>query len=116
MYFLTGENRNYNRERANWERVVPYEDWVRMPGEYGRACGRGAWQVGVRYSYVDLNCDKVYGGQENEVTFGLNWFLNPNLKFQWNYDATYRDNEVSSGNSASNGWINGFGTRMCLDF
>jgi phosphate-selective porin OprO/OprP len=116
MYMLTGENRNYNRERANFERVVPYEDWVRMPGEYGRACGRGAWQVGLRYSYVDLNSDKVYGGQENEITAGLNWFLNPNLKFQWNYDATYRDNEVSSGNSSSNGWINGFGMRMAFDF
>jgi phosphate-selective porin OprO and OprP len=116
MYMLTGENRNYNRERANFERVVPYEDWVRMPGEYGRACGHGAWQVGIRYSYVDLNDKKVYGGQENEFTAGLNWFLNPNLKLQWNYDATYRDNEVSSGNAASNGWINGFGTRLVFDF
>jgi phosphate-selective porin OprO and OprP len=116
MYMLTGENRTYMRERAAFDRVVPYEDWMRMPGDYGRACGRGAWQVGVRYSYVDLNDLKVYGGQENEITFGLNWFLNPNLKFQFNYDATYRDNEVSSGNSASNGWINGFGARMCLDF
>lgn len=116
MYMITGENRDYNRQRGGFERVVPYEDWVRMPGEYGRACGRGAWQVGVRYSYVDLNDLRVFGGQENEFTFGLNWFLNPNLKLQFNYDATYRDNELSSGNAASNGWINGFGTRVAFDF
>jgi phosphate-selective porin OprO/OprP len=116
MYFLTGENRNYNRQRANWERVVPYEDWVRVPGEYGRACGHGAWQIGARYSYVDLNDKAVHGGQESEFTLGLNWFLNPNLKFQFNYDATYRDEETVAAGSASNGWINGFGTRMCLDF
>lgn len=116
MYFITGENRTYNRDRGCFERVVPYEDWVRMPGDYGRACGRGAWQIGVRYSYVDLNDMRVYGGQEHEITCGLNWFLNPNLKFQFNYDATYRDNEVASGNAPSNGWISGFGTRFSFDF
>ena len=92
---------------------MPYEDYVRMPGEYGRACGRGAWQVGARYSYVDLNDKRVHGGQENEFTAGLNWFLNPNLKFQFNYDSTYRDNEArqrqrhrrTAGSTASaRGW------------
>ena len=62
MYMITGENRNYNRQRGSFERVVPYEDYVRMPGEYGRACGRGAWQIGLRYSYCDLNSLHVYGG------------------------------------------------------
>jgi len=114
MYMLTGENRNYNRERAVFERIVPYEDYVRMPGEYGRACGWGAWQLGARYSYVDLDSMSVHGGVVNEFTAGLNWFLNPNLKFQFNYDYMFRDNE--GVNAPSNGRINSLGTRMCLDF
>ena len=48
------------------------------------------------------------------MTLGLNWFLNPNLKFQFNYDYTFRDFE--GANAVSNGAINGFGTRMDLDF
>ena len=49
MYMLTGENRNYNRERGSFERVVPYEDYVRMPGEYAApaawAPGRSAFAI-----------------------------------------------------------------------
>ena len=112
MYMLTGENRIYNRQRGNFERVVPYENYFRSPGDYNTCTGRGAWQVGARYSYVDLNSDGIHGGVDNEFTAGLNWFLNPNLKFQFNYDYTVRTEVAAAGD----GEVNGFGTRMVLDF
>ena len=97
--------------------MVPYENYFRVPGDYNTCTGRGAWQVCARYSYVDLNDLGVHGGDDNEFTAGLNWILNPNLKFQWNYDYTFRNlNQTTNGNNASSGYINGFGTRMVLDF
>ena len=71
----------------------------------------GAWQVGVRYSWIDLNDNSIPGGVVNGVTFGLNWYLNPNLKFQWNYDIADRD-----VNGSSDGLVHSFGMRTAFDF
>ncbi len=116
-YFLTGENRNYNRQKADYERVVPYENWFRAPGDYNCCTGLGAVQVCARYSYVSLDNGNVHGGQEDEYTFGLNWFLNPNLKFQFDYDYTsYSDRATSATFPFSHGTVGALGTRMDLDF
>ena len=109
LWFLTGENRVYNRTRGCFDRVVPYENYFNMPGQH-LPCGYGAWQVGARYSYTDLNNQGIQGGYINELTLGLNWFLNPNLKYQFNYDLTERDYR------GNDGAINGFGCRMVADF
>lgn len=113
LWFLTGENRIYNRRAAVFDRVIPNENFylVRNPG--GAPCfGRGAWQVGVRYSGLDLNSVGINGGKLNSLTLGLNWYLNPNMKVQWNYDFTHRTQVgyVGAGN------INSFGMRLALDF
>ena len=52
------------------------------------------------------------GGILNSLTLGVNWFLNPNLKFQFNYDITYRS-QVAQTDPA---WINAGGVRMAFDF
>ena len=88
LYFLTGENRNYNRVTAGFSRVTPYENFFNMPGERTH-CGLGAWQVGGRYSWIDLNDKGVHGGIVNEYTLGLNWFLNPNMRYAFNYCYTH---------------------------
>jgi len=43
---------------------------------------------------------------------GLNWFLNPNMKVQWNMAIDHRE-AVPSG---SDGWTYIFGARVALDF
>ena len=45
----------------------------------------GAWQVGLRFSYLDLNDKAIQGGMVYDWTAGLNWFWNPNMKVQLNY-------------------------------
>lgn len=40
------------------------------------------------------------------------WFLNPNIKFQWNYDIGHR----SLLGGTSDGYYSGFGMRMAMDF
>jgi phosphate-selective porin OprO/OprP len=113
LYFLTGENDRYNRKTGAFDRVIPYENFflVRDP-DGNHTCGLGAWQVGVRYNYLDLNDSGINGGILHNVTAGVNWFLNPNMKVQYNYIATHRDVVGTAGD----GWINGWGVRVAHDF
>ena len=115
LYFLTGEHRYYNRKTAAFGRVTPNENfsWYGMSEDGCEGCtGPGAWQVGARYSWIDLDHDAIRGGTVHDFTLGLNWFLNPYTKFQWNVEALYR----SAPNPAFDGWAYGFGTRLAIDF
>jgi phosphate-selective porin OprO/OprP len=111
-YFLTGDSRVYNKFYATPAGVVPMENafWVRNGS--GCCAGWGAWQVGVRYNAVDLNDNGINGGTLNSFTFGVNWFLNPNTKWQFNYDFTNRGpvKTVAAGD------INSSGTRFQYSF
>jgi len=117
LYFLTGESDNYTLEKMAFDRVKPFENvfWVR--GEDGcKYCGRGAWQIGARYDFLDLNDQGINGGQLHNGTLGLNWFWNPNTKVQFNYIATYRDVSDTAAFPNGSGWINGWGVRFAQDF
>ena len=125
FYFLTGEHENYNRKTGVFDRVTPAENSCLVQTPCGPAWGRGAWQIGARYDYLDLNNQGIDGGMLHNLTAGLNWFLNPNMKLQFNYIATYRDAEgvlipgtnplVLTGDQGT-GWIHGFGMRLAHDF
>ena len=56
-----------------------------MPGENGcNLFSRGAWQVGARYSWIDLNDNGINGGLMRQHTLGLNWYLHRFVKIQVN--------------------------------
>jgi phosphate-selective porin OprO/OprP len=117
LYFLTGESDNYSFEKMAFDRVKPFENFFWVRGEDGcRYCGRGAWQVGARYNYLDLDDQGINGGQLHNATLGLNWFWNPNTKVQFNYIATYRDVSDTAAFPNGSGWINGWGIRVAQDF
>ena len=109
LYFLTGEYQPYLRTEGAFGRVVPRHPYRWKKGECLRGCG--AWQFGVRFSYVDLNDKTIQGGTLYDWTAGLNWFLTGNMKVQFNYIAEHRDQP-----GATVGWINGFGLRAAYDF
>jgi len=110
LYFLTGEHRPYDHDRGAFTRIVPHSNafLVRTPECAG--FGPGAWQIGARYSQLDLNHSGIEGGIIDDMTLGLNWFLNPNMKFQWNYVYTRRDALTGAGD------IHCFGMRLAMDF
>jgi phosphate-selective porin OprO/OprP len=108
LYFLTGETRGYDRKNAVFDRVIPLRNFNIWDGFDG--CG--AWQVGLRYAYVDLQNKGVNGATLNDFTLGLNWFLNPNTKVQWNLAIDHRE----STPPGSSGWTYIFGTGLAMDF
>src|SRR6266540_412791 len=89
LYFLTGEHQDYVRREGGFGRVVPRNNYHLKPGDSCR--GFGACQVGARFSYLDLNDKAIQGGRLYDWTAGLNWFLNPNMKVQFNYILEHRD-------------------------
>jgi phosphate-selective porin OprO/OprP len=112
LYFLTGEHDNYNKATGVFDRVIPHRNFY-----FRRGCiasGPGAWQIGMRYNYLDLNDATLDGGILHNITCGLNWFWNPNLKFQFDYMATHRDAPLAG--DLGDGWINGWGIRTAFDF
>jgi phosphate-selective porin OprO/OprP len=122
MYFLTGEHDHYNRKTGVFERLRPNTNFFKPNKCDGGISGMGAWQIGVRYNYLDLNDNAINGGVLHNLTAGLNWFWNPNMKWQFNYSATERDVSAVAGSVAGtpintgSGMIHGFGTRVAMDF
>jgi phosphate-selective porin OprO/OprP len=92
-YFLTGENRSYKREMGTFDRVKPKENFNIRKGTWG------AWQVAFRYDVVDLSEKDVQGGQLQDLTTALNWYLTPNARVMANYVHGHRsgDGNVDSG-------------------
>jgi phosphate-selective porin OprO/OprP len=122
LYFFTGENRTYIRQSGVFGRTIPNENFSFSKRTWG------AWQGGIRFDWQDLNSGKfVNGGNCQDMTFGLNWFLNPNARFQFNYVLSWLNNApavtfpgtVGALNGArfvGDGTINSFGGRMDFTF
>ena len=83
-YFLTGEQRGYNKNAGSLVRALkPNHDfsWTEK--------GWGAWEVAARLSYVDLNSGSVLGGRMGIAMAGLNWYWNTYVRWQLNGGYAY---------------------------
>jgi phosphate-selective porin OprO/OprP len=121
-YTLTGENRAYDKRFGTLDRTYfkngPYTNaWFVRNDDGDLDVGWGAWEVAARYSYVNLNdgagLDRIQGGVLNGLSLGLNWYLNANLKcnFDWIYD---RRSELAPGTFG--GYTSGYGMRVQFEF
>lgn len=99
-YFLTGEHRPYKASEGAFDRVVPSQN-------FNREGGLGAFEVAARFSRIDLDSEGIAGGTLNDGTLGLNWYLNPNVRFSFNYVL---------GRLEGVGWTNQAQSRFQVDF
>jgi len=75
--FLTGEHKNFSRKKTAFDRVDPKKN-------FGKG-SLGAVELSLRYSSVDFNDRDLQAGTMRDVTAGLNWYLNPAVRFTFNY-------------------------------
>ncbi|PID68504.1 MAG: hypothetical protein CR989_05040 [Flavobacteriales bacterium] len=78
-YFITGEHVNYKDSYSGFGRVKPKNNFI------GSGGGAGAWELALRYSYANLNNKDILGGKEQNVSLGVNWYLNPVSRVMFNY-------------------------------
>jgi phosphate-selective porin OprO and OprP len=83
-YVLTGESRPYNAGSASYGGVAPANPFSLAGG------GWGAWEIAGRFSTVDLNdqlatANGVAGGRQTVYTLALNWYVNRNVRFMFDY-------------------------------
>lgn len=75
-YFLTKEHRPYKSSYKGFSRIKPLHNF-----DYNK--GWGAFEIALRVSSFDLS--EANQGKLNDVTFGLNWYLNAYTRFMYNY-------------------------------
>ena len=110
-YMLLGGARPFKRSYAVWNRVKPCTNlWAKD------CCGFGGLMLAARYSTVDLDDGLVRGGVANDITVGLNWYLNPNTVVKLNYVYVDVENAHGVGSPAGDGNLSIFGTRFQVDF
>jgi phosphate-selective porin OprO/OprP len=110
MYWLTGEHRNYNRRTGIHGAVTPNCNFFCRQTDCGTECGRGAWEVAARVSYLNLNSGAVQGGSLTDLTLGLNWNYAVRSRVMFNYIHAFLDR----GGLNSNADI--FSTRLQFTF
>lgn len=113
-YFLTGETRGYDKDFGTFARyyVMPFSNFWWKRG----SMGLGAWELAVRYSYLNLNDGPIQGGIMTGTTVGLNWYWNPNMKLQFEYLDNQRYHKGTTNGGTAPGVIQGFGTRVQIQF
>jgi phosphate-selective porin OprO/OprP len=93
-YFLTGESRSY--EKGQFAKITP-------------RAKSGAWELTTRYSVLDAQ-DNHSGVKANNVTVGVNYYINEQVRLMMNYINTQLTQAVSSDTG------NAFSFRLQYDF
>jgi phosphate-selective porin OprO/OprP len=75
-YTLTGESRPYRRRLGIIGGISPTRSW--------REGGRGALEIALRFSRINLDSQEVRGGALNDGSFALNWYATPHIKTSFN--------------------------------
>lgn len=89
-WFITGEHKNYVLSKTTFDRVTPKKN-------LGQDGGFGAIELSFQYSHINFNDADLTGGIMNNITTGINWYLNPAVKVAFNY--VYSDvKNIGKGN------------------
>jgi phosphate-selective porin OprO/OprP len=63
----------------------PYSEFFRVRTNRDIGMGPGAWEIAARFSTINLSDGNVQGGRLNDVTLGVNWYLNFQSRVMFNY-------------------------------
>lgn len=123
-WFITGESRSFRN--GSVDRVKPFANFNPQKGDWG------AFELAARYDRLDLtdggllaNAGAPVKKKGDTWTLGLNWYLNPNVRFVANYIRFKGENSplvtpaplataANGPNTTAKGDV--IGTRLQVDF
>lgn len=77
-WVVTGESLRYRRKTGSFGGIRPRNRW-------------GAVELATRYSTLDLDDRDVTGGEQQNLAFGVNWYINRNFRVMGNYILVYAE-------------------------
>jgi len=101
-YLFTGETHPYKAQSGVFEDVIPKKTFFEG--------GYGAWELGLRVSYVDLTSGPIDGGTFTKFTALVNWYMNAALRLEAAYGYGILDKDDNTGGMSL------FQTRVQLQF
>jgi len=90
-WFLTRDHRAYNKVVGAFSGFVPRQTFHPFKGQWG------AFEVGARYSYLDLSDGPIDGGCMHTFMPGLNWYWSQYARLEFNYGWSIVDGGPSPG-------------------
>lgn len=105
-YFLTGEHRGYDRTRGAFSQVDVLRPVTRSRNHPDS--GYGAFEAAMRFAYFDMNSPNLPLDSNGnpaqtvlyEITTGLNWYLNSNVRVMFDYTTGMPDKIAFGSTSA----------------
>lgn len=91
---LLGGQQDYNNSRGAFNSPI--------------VSNKGDVELVARFDRLDMNGNNIKGGLSNQYTLGVNYYINENLKLQFNYSAITHDQFANANGSAFVGYdVNG---------
>ena len=79
-WFVTGENRKYNKNNGNLGKLVPKKVF-----KFKKGGGPGAIEFGARYTRSDFTSQNINGGEFGRFTMAGSWYPNAHIRLSINY-------------------------------
>jgi len=89
-WFLTAESRKYFPDEAIFGYPKIQSKW-------------GALELAARYSTLDLNSGSIPGGQERNVTLGVNWYISRRFRLMAEYILVFCDDNANDNGTVIGG-------------
>lgn len=100
-YVLTGEMREYKKSNGTFGKVKANSD-------------KGALELGLRHSFINLNDENIQGGAGHTTTAALGWYANSNIKLMTEYGYSTQSKIVA--NTLQKRHLSTIGLRLIVVF
>lgn len=77
-FFLSEDHRRFKTSVGAFDRLKPSRNW-------DKSGGKGAWEVAIRASSLNLSDAGISGGQQDNLTLAVNGYLNPAARLMINW-------------------------------
>ena len=79
-WFVTGENRRYNKTTGNLGKLIPNKNF-----KFRKGSSSGAFEIGARYTVADGTDALINGGKFRRFTSAISWYPNAHFRYEFNY-------------------------------